>query len=109
MLGTPAHPASRLTTKLTFRFSRAILHDENIYTDPESFELERYLDPERELLFPNATFGFGRRICPGRFMAQALLWISIARILSVFDIRHAVDGTGRRVEVNEEYTSEGIT
>lgn len=45
---------------------RSILHDESVFgPDALSFNPERYLNSH--LPDPEVTFGFGRRICPGRF------------------------------------------
>lgn len=33
-----------------------------------------------------SAFGFGRRICRGRHLADATLWISMVNILAAFDI-----------------------
>ncbi|EJF61394.1 cytochrome P450, partial [Dichomitus squalens] len=55
----------------------SILHDETIYPRPEIFETERFLmddgfDPD--ILDPqDVAFGYGRRICPGRYMAYATM------------------------------------
>ncbi|KAI0315374.1 CyP450 monooxygenase [Amylostereum chailletii] len=81
----------------------AILHDEVAFPEPEKFKPERYLDPETKS--PDAVFGFGRRVCPGRHMAHASLWISIASILATFDVCHAVDELGQKVEVTEDFAS----
>ncbi|KAJ3769540.1 cytochrome P450 [Lentinula raphanica] len=64
-----------------------ILHDPVTYPDPMKFNPERFLSNEPTIIDPvSVAFGYGRRICPGRFMAEGQLWISIACILSVFDI-----------------------
>jgi len=50
---------------------------------------------------PEATewmFGFGRRICPGRFFAQTSVWLTIARALAVFNISKGLDESGREIE-----------
>ncbi|KAJ7862995.1 cytochrome P450 [Mycena leptocephala] len=85
----------------------AILHDENVYPDPQSFKPERFLldgklnpaitDPE------TAAFGFGRRICPGRHLAASALWIVVASILSTLNINKLVDKDGNVVEPSYEY------
>ncbi|KAF7354308.1 Cytochrome P450 [Mycena venus] len=72
----------------------AILHDQNVYPDPDSFKPERFLldgkvnptvrDPD------TAVFGFGRRVCPGRYMATEFIWITVASMLAAFDIKKAV-------------------
>ncbi|KAF9451579.1 cytochrome P450 [Macrolepiota fuliginosa MF-IS2] len=86
----------------------AILHDQRDYPNPLEFKPERFLkdgklDPRaRE---PTASFGFGRRICPGRHIAISSLYLSIASILSAFKIEHAIDDHGNVIEPSKEYIS----
>ena len=49
---------------------RAIMHDEEVYPDPFTFDPSRHLgdDPQPDPL--KYVFGFGRRVCPGM-----LLWM----------------------------------
>ncbi|KAJ5103037.1 hypothetical protein N7532_003566 [Penicillium argentinense] len=67
----------------------AFTHDENVYHDPMAFKPERFLAtdghvPERD---PHMlVFGFGRRICPGRNLADSNVFLSIAQSLTVFEI-----------------------
>ncbi|PBK93428.1 cytochrome P450 [Armillaria gallica] len=66
-----------------------MLHDPAVYDQPFEFKPERFIrtatkDPE-----PNpykSAFGFGRRTCPGRVLADASIFISCAMVLSVFKI-----------------------
>jgi len=44
------------------------------------------------------SFGFGRRICPGKDLADATLFITIAMVLAVFDIRKRIDVEGRAID-----------
>ncbi|KAJ7749720.1 cytochrome P450 [Mycena metata] len=84
----------------------AILHDEDMYPDPHSFKPERFLLDGKlnpAIRDPDAAFGFGRRICPGRNMATSSLWITIASILSTFNISKATDDYGDVVELSHEY------
>ncbi|KAI0028104.1 cytochrome P450 [Vararia minispora EC-137] len=90
----------------------AILHDPTVFPEPESFRPEHFLVSEHggslppdAALSPEAAFGFGRRICPGRHMARASVWIVVANVLAAFDIGPARDKDGRVVPVKEEYTS----
>ncbi|KAF8588233.1 cytochrome P450 [Ramaria rubella] len=81
-----------------------ILHDSEMYPNPTTFNPERFL-PDKEGIVARdptiaGTFGFGRRICAGRHLADASVWITVASVLSVFDISHAVDGNGRKIDVN---------
>jgi len=45
------------------------------------------------------------RICPGRYMAENSLFITITSILQVFEISPATDGSGREIPVKSEFTS----
>ncbi|KAJ8690951.1 hypothetical protein PTI98_010568 [Pleurotus ostreatus] len=79
----------------------ALLRDEEVYSDPETFNPERFLkdgEIDPKTLDPIPNFGFGRRICPGRFFALDSLAISVASILSCFDITKAKDARGRDIE-----------
>lgn len=51
-----------------------------------------------------AAFGYGRRVCPGRFMARDSIWITIACILAAFNIQPAKDSEGQPVTPKEDYT-----
>ncbi|KAF8960139.1 hypothetical protein BDZ97DRAFT_1834876 [Flammula alnicola] len=50
-------------------------------------------------------WGFGRRICPGRFMAASSVWIMLASILTVYDISKAIDKDGNTTEPSHDFTS----
>ncbi|KAI0697620.1 cytochrome P450 [Cerioporus squamosus] len=75
------------------------MRDPEVYDEPESFRPERFIsDGKLDPLVrdPGAfIFGFGRRICPGRYFAQTGLFITVASILHVFDITPPLDGQGR--------------
>jgi len=84
--------------------------DERIYADPFKFDPTRYLPkPEgRGEPHPNGPFGFGRRICPGRFVADASMWIAVASILATLSISKALDESGNEITPRVAFTS-GIT
>lgn len=71
---------------------RKMTRDPAIYEDPEAFNPSRFLPglgrvPERD---PRSIiFGFGRRKCPGQYLADEMIFIICATILSVFDISQA--------------------
>lgn len=43
---------------------------------------------------PAAAFGFGRRGCPGKYMAHDSMWLAAACVLAEFDIAPAKDEHG---------------
>ncbi|KXT12870.1 hypothetical protein AC579_5391 [Pseudocercospora musae] len=75
----------------------AFAHDANIYHDPSTFNPNRFLGDNPQMDPRNIIFGFGRRICPGKLLADASVFLTIARTLAVFDIKSHVDDDGRSV------------
>ncbi|PIL24714.1 cytochrome P450 [Ganoderma sinense ZZ0214-1] len=88
----------------------ACMHDPAIYPDPEVFRPERFIR-DGKLDFstvPDPTrfvFGFGRRVCPGRYFALNGLFINIASALHVFDITPPVDENGKVIKVDPQVSS----
>jgi hypothetical protein len=72
--------------------------DPEVYHDPEMFKPERYSEPYNEPLPTDVTFGFGRRICPGRYLADASLYLTFAQSLAVFNIEKALGEDGQVIE-----------
>ncbi|KAF7360436.1 CUE domain-containing protein [Mycena venus] len=87
----------------------AILHDPAVYPEPHVFKPERFLTPDGKLnpqaKDPEAPWGFGRRVCPGRKMATSTMFIAIASILATFEITAAIDSNGSPIEPSAEYGS----
>jgi cytochrome P450 len=76
----------------------AILHDPVMYPEPDVFKPERFINPNgtlREDPVLASSFGFGRRICPGRHLADATMFIAISSLLSVFNIKKGNSVNGR--------------
>ncbi|KAI9567140.1 cytochrome P450 [Boletus coccyginus] len=71
--------------------SWALLHDPDVYPEPESFYPERFEKGNVPDPVDYAAFGYGRRSCAGKNMALDTVWIAIATILSVFSIDAPVD------------------
>ena len=106
-----------------------MLHDEQVYPDPMMFKPERFLDEagkiNTKVQDPSmAAFGFGRRytyfpisstgkmnmltwvsnrICPGRYFASDMAFITLASILAMFNVGPAIDEvTGVPIPVEEK-------
>ncbi|KAI0309838.1 cytochrome P450 [Amylostereum chailletii] len=78
----------------------AMSHDASEYHDPMSFNPDRFLQSTKVREPNTIAFGWGKRICPGRFVAENSLWLYVATILTCFDIQ-SVDG----VVPQRKYTS----
>ncbi|KAF5348522.1 hypothetical protein D9756_009684 [Leucocoprinus leucothites] len=93
----------------------AMLHDEAVFPEPEKFIPERFMNQDgsirRDLPDPEfiATFGFGRRICPGAHIARSTLTIAAASFLYLFDISPALDVDGKPINVKPEFAPASIT
>jgi len=79
-------------------------HDSTIFHDPKEFKPERFLGAKPEFDPHELSFGFGRRICPGKELADASIYIAIAQVLSAFDIGKGKDASGNTIEPLYEYT-----
>ena len=86
---------------MTF-FNRGFTRNPNVYHDPTNFNPDRFLAseghiPERD---PHMlVFGFGRRACPGRTLADSNIFLTIAQTLAVFNISRPIrDGKPQKLE-----------
>ncbi|KZT72683.1 cytochrome P450 [Daedalea quercina L-15889] len=83
------------------------LHDPATYVDPFEFDPGRFLSSDKKSAEQDPrsyAYGFGRRICPGMYLADATVFLAVAMSLAVFDIRKpAADGV--EMQPNVEFTS----
>ena len=84
------------------RCFRAVLHDPEAYPEPDKFKPERFLNEDgtvRDDPMLSLVFGIGKRICPGRHLVEATLFIVASSILSVFNVTKAKDENGNEIPV----------
>ncbi|KAF5340288.1 hypothetical protein D9611_007844 [Ephemerocybe angulata] len=88
--------------------SWAMMHDPNTFEKPFEFIPERFLtkDGEFDESVPGpeyAAFGFGRRICPGRYFSDDAFFAMAASVLTQFDITPSEkDVLGNPVQIKLE-------
>ena len=75
---------------------RGMLHDPNIFTEPDRFNPDRWFSPTVPD-YPIQAFGFGARLCPGRFFARRSMWLTIAGILAAFEVVPTEDGPPEKI------------
>jgi cytochrome P450 len=105
-----------------------MLHDDDIFPDPEKFDPGRFFMNDNLPDPADIAFGFGRRyatilmlnimsifssgkcrVCPGAHIAKSMLRIVAASILCVFDIVPAPDSAGQPIDVTPEFTPASLT
>ncbi|KAI6003408.1 cytochrome P450 [Pisolithus marmoratus] len=74
------------------------------YDDPARFDPSRHLTSDGRLGPPARQnyltfFGFGKRVCPGRFFADHALWAASAVMLFALKFDKAKDSSGKFIEV----------
>ncbi|KAJ8088568.1 hypothetical protein PM082_022641 [Marasmius tenuissimus] len=92
--------------------SWAVLHDEKLYgRNPLDFDPYRFMNndgkapPSPELF----AFGFGRRICPGRYFAINTIYLAISRLLASFTIARAIDDEGNEIIPDPGFTDGSVS
>ncbi|KAJ6573817.1 cytochrome P450 [Mycena vulgaris] len=85
------------------------LHDPTAYTDPFTFNPDRFLGPKPEPDPKDFVFGYGRRVCPGTHLADVSVWISVAKAVAGLTITRALDANGKEIDPEAEVTDGIIT
>ncbi|KAL4262834.1 cytochrome P450 family protein [Pleurotus pulmonarius] len=67
----------------------AMLHDGRIYSKPNEFSPDRFMPRHGESTLRDPrdlVFGFGRRVCPGRHLANSFLFLVVTRVVALLKI-----------------------
>ncbi|KAH7222174.1 cytochrome P450 [Fusarium oxysporum] len=92
------------TRTVVYANAYAMAHDERVYKNPHDFNPDRYEAGEP---FPVGNFGFGRRVCVGRFLADNSVWIMVATMLSVLRFCKKMSSDGKPIEPRVRFTNGG--
>lgn len=90
-----------------------MLNNPEDYPEPEAFNPERFLkivngryEYDESVRDPRTVeFGFGRRICPGRFIAEQSLYAAVVTVLATCDISAPLDADGNAELPEENFTT----
>lgn len=71
--------------------------DDTHYTDPSSFEPLRFINDSQDSVSSaqssshldrdHTNYGFGRRFCPGAYVAEYAIFMALSRILWAFNLK----------------------
>ncbi|KAF9018169.1 cytochrome P450 [Hymenopellis radicata] len=90
---------------VVFANVRGMSLHKHIYKDATQFNPDRFLPKPQGRGEPYLSpFGFGRRICPGRFLAESSMWIAMAMILATCSIKKAIDADGVEITPEVDFT-----
>ncbi|KAH6904703.1 OrdA protein [Coprinopsis sp. MPI-PUGE-AT-0042] len=86
-----------------------LLHNPETYPDPFTFNPERYLGASPQMDPRKIVFGWGRRICPGMYLADVSLWAVVSMSLATLSITNAIGPDGKPIIPVHENTSGTIS
>ncbi|KAF9260456.1 cytochrome P450 [Marasmius fiardii PR-910] len=91
----------------------AVLYDESLYgPNTETFNPDRFMKQDGKELPPDPeqiAFGFGRRLCPGRYVALNSLWLAMTYVLATFTIAKELDSEGKEIDPSVEQTNGSVS
>lgn len=75
------------------------MHDEKVYKNPFTFNPDCFMGdtPEPDPTILGGSFGFGRRICPGRYFASDTVFLLVATLLWSLEIVPMKDKRGEDI------------
>lgn len=88
-----------------------MLNDPSVYPEPDKFNPDRFLKGEGRTPQPDPrgpAFGFGRRICPGKDLAENTVWAMIANLFHAYRITPAVDEEGKAIPIPTEFEEHAV-
>ncbi|KAK1231637.1 hypothetical protein PQX77_005235 [Marasmius sp. AFHP31] len=91
----------------------AVLCDETVYgPNTKDFDPERFMKQDGKELPPDPelfVFGFGRRICPGRYFAMDTLFLVVTHLLATFTLAKPLNDNGEEVSPKVEWVEGSVS
>lgn len=85
---------------------RHMLHDPDVYSDPLTFNPDRFNGDDVKMeRVKDFVFGFGRRFCPGRYFSGGSFFSIAATALATCNILPGFDKDGNKVFPKIAYTN----
>ncbi|KAF8342447.1 cytochrome P450 [Amanita rubescens] len=119
---------SKMTYTKGSTFRKGDKQDETIYSNPDTFNPNRFFNPDGTLNDDKIeyAFGYGRRhvpfiawcilaahrshrLCPGRHMARDVLWLMMASVLATFNILKEKDENGVDIDIDQNAFTSGLS
>jgi hypothetical protein len=110
MSGEHSHKSCFRICISNYLHTRGITRNEDIYTNPEVFNPDRFVNPSKPeiLQHVDSVWGFGRRVCPGKAFAETNLWLVIANTIAMMDVRQVLGEDGNPIAPSTEFESGAI-
>lgn len=86
----------------------AMSRDERVYSSPDEFAPERYIPVEeggKGEPLPDGPFGFGRRVCPGQYLALSGVYIIMAALLATMNLKCPTDEEGKEIKPSVTFSN----
>ncbi|XP_011069677.1 ferruginol synthase-like [Sesamum indicum] len=84
----------------------AICKDPNVWSRPDSFEPERFLDHQKDYKgrdFELIPFGSGRRMCPGMPLAHRIVHLMVASLIHIYDWKFEGGMKVEEVDISDKF------
>ncbi|KAI7886235.1 cytochrome P450 [Lichtheimia hyalospora FSU 10163] len=81
-------------------------HDPNVFSEPDKFIPERFIDNTSTMMASangrlenrdHFNFGWGRRVCPGIYLSEVEMFVTMVRLLAKYTIEPSLDENGKPV------------